>query len=156
MEKPNINRFKVQAWVTSGFRRITRKQNCPQAHGQPKLGLSRRRLQLKGGRRVTESIVIKKNRIVFDHQKGEIADTRKLIKVIYSLGKRRKLMGKLFKDYFNQIYFWYFLTNCNTIEIGKIEDIQEIKVGMQTANFIELKNMIEDGKVQPINDYGAH
>ena len=42
---------------------------------------------------------------------------------------------------YNPIYF-----------IAKIEDVEEIKVGMQTANFIELKQMVDDGKVKPINE----
>lgn len=36
---------------------------------------------------------------------------------------------------------------------AKIEDVEEIKSGMQTANFIELKRMIDAGKMDPLEEH---
>lgn len=102
-----VNKFQAIVWVRSKLKMPTRESLRDSSRKsrtrrrrrrhvpKQKLGLSRRKFQLKGGQRVTNSVEIKRNRIVFDHQSGEIVDRRKLLNSLVLLGQRKKVMGKL-------------------------------------------------------------
>ncbi|KAH9402526.1 1-phosphatidylinositol 4,5-bisphosphate phosphodiesterase delta-4 [Tyrophagus putrescentiae] len=103
----------------SSLRGSTRAGSANSSANRKKIARTRRKVQLKGGHRVTESLRIKPNRLFFDHTAGHIVDRRKWLKSVYSFGPKVKV-------------------------IGQIEDIEDVKLGMQTANFIEIRKQLED------------
>ncbi|KAJ6222450.1 hypothetical protein RDWZM_000995 [Blomia tropicalis] len=84
-----------------------------------------KRFQFRGGYRLTKSLRLVTNRIVFDYSKG----------VIFIRASKRK-------------FPYIFGTKIEKI-IGKIDEIDEIRVGMCTNSFIELQKLIKQNRHRP-------
>lgn len=94
----------------SSLRGSTRAGSANSSANRKKIARTRRKVQLKGGHRVTESLRIKPNRLFFDHTAGHIVDRRKWLKSVYSFGPKVKVIGEWLK-LFLVFSLWNFKTS---------------------------------------------